>query len=280
MKKFISVFLSIIMLFSCFSVSTSAAYKYRYVVLGDSIAYGTGLLNASEACYGKAVADTCGFVYSNHSVPGATTHSLIYRLNDNVVSFNVEMADIISISIGGNDFFDELGTLLYDAIVKKDYKEYDKLAFGVYSNISTAIDRIRDRNYDAVILLQTLYNPQFDHLKEVYQQGADRINDAIYRCARENSGVVVVDVASALNGDERNFADDTMHPSARGNEKIANEVLKTLRKLGYTNKTSLNPKVKGIDVILGSGVYGAFNYVAYLFKVIARMKSIIALVMR
>ena len=280
MKKIISVLLSVIMIFSCLSVSCFAADKYRYVVLGDSIAYGSGLLNASEACYGKAVANTCGFDYANHSVPGATTHGLIYKLNDSAVRSDIARADIISISIGGNDFLDEIGTLMYDAIVKKDYKKYDTLAFGVYSNISSAIDRIRALNDDAVILLQSLYNPQFDYLKEAYQQGADRINDAIYRCAKENSGVVVVDIASALNGDKNNFADDTMHPSAKGNEKIANEVLKTLRRLGYTNKTTLNPKVKGIDVVLGPGVYGALNYFAFFFKVIARMQSAITLIMR
>lgn len=280
MKKIVSVFLALIMIFSMFAVGTMAAGKYRYVVLGDSIAYGSGLLNASEACYGKAVADTCGFDYKNYSVPGATTHDLIYRLNESTVRSGVERADIISISIGGNDFLDKLGNLMYNAIVKKDYKDYDRLAFGVYSNISNAIDDIREINDDAVVLLQTLYNPQFDYLKEAYQQGADRINDTIYRCAEENSGVVVVDVASALNGDESNFADDTMHPSAKGNEKIAYEVLKTLRRLGYTNKISLDAYTKGIDVVLGPGVYGALNYFAYFFKVIARMQSAIALIMR
>ena len=121
MKKIISVLLSIIMIFSCLSISTFAADKYRYVVLGDSIAYGSGLLNASEACYGKAVANTCGFDYANHSVPGATTHGLIYKLNDSAVRSDIARADIISISIGGNDFLDEIGTLMYDAIVKKNY---------------------------------------------------------------------------------------------------------------------------------------------------------------
>lgn len=280
MKKIISLLLSLIMIFGCFTLCGYAAKKYRYVVLGDSIAYGTGLLNASEACYGKAVADTCGFDYANHSVPGATSHTLIYRLNDSTVRTSVARADIISISIGGNDFFDELGHLAYDSIVKKDYTEYDNLAYGVYVNISKVIDIIRELNDDAAILLQTIYNPQFDYLKEAYQQGADRINSVIYRCARENKGVYVVDVASALNGNASNFADDTMHPSASGNEKIANEVLKTLRKLGYTNKSVLIPKEKGINVVLGSGVYNVFNYVAFFFQAIARVRSAIALIMR
>ena len=69
--------LAVIMLCSCLSVCSLASGKYHYVVLGDSIAYGSGLVNAREACYGKMVADTCGFDYANHAVPGATSLELI-----------------------------------------------------------------------------------------------------------------------------------------------------------------------------------------------------------
>lgn len=273
MKRVISLILSAIMLLSCFPLCSMAG-NYYYVVLGDSIAYGSGLVNAREACYGKVVADTCGFDYVNHAVPGATTSDLIYELNERAVCSDVARADIISISIGGNDFLDKLSQLMYGAIVKKDYSEYNKIEFGVYVNISKVIDSIRELNSDAVILLQTLYNPQFGYLEEPYQQGAYRVNNAIYRCAKENRGVEVVDVASALNGDENNFADDTMHPSARGNEKIAREVLSSLRSLGYTRKTSLEIKSRGIDVVLGPGVYKVLDYYALFLHVIAKVMKI------
>lgn len=273
MKKVISVILSAVILFGCFSVPSLAAGKYYYVVLGDSIAYGSGLVNAQDACYGKMVADTCGFDYENHAVPGATTSEFIYELNKKEVRSAVKKADIISISIGGNDFLNELTGLMYSAIVKNDYKEFDEIEFGIYTNISYVIDTIRELNKDTVILLQTLYNPQFDYLREPYQQGVDRVNAAIRRCAKENKGVTVVDVASALNGDERNFADDTLHPSARGNELIARQVLRTLKKLGFTRKTELDAKVPGINVTLGPGVSKVLNFYAFFLYVIAKATS-------
>lgn len=276
----IAAILSLVILCGCFSVTASAAGKYNYVVLGDSIAYGSGLVNASDACYGKMVADTCGFGYENHAVPGATTTELVYKLTEKAVRSDLARADIISISIGGNDFLNELSDLMYSAIVEKDYKQFDLIEFGIYSNISNVIDSIREVNGDAVILLQTLYNPQFDYLKKVYQQGADRVNAAVKRCAKENKGVKVVDVAAALNGDERNFADDTMHPSARGNELIAKEVLRTLKKLGHTDKTKLNVKIPGINVVLGDGVYQTLNFYAFFLHVIAKASGAVNTVMK
>lgn len=267
-KKLVAVILTLIMLLGCFSVCSSAADKYYYAVLGDSIAFGSGLVNAFDACYGKMVADTCNFDYANRSVPGATTGELIGVLGKKDVRDVVSAADIISISIGGNDFLNELSDLMYDSIVEEDYTDFDRVGEKIYTNITQVIKNVRELNGDAVILLQTLYNPQFGYLKESYQQGADRVNAAVYRCAKENAGVEVVDVAAALNGDEANFADDTMHPSARGNKKIAREVLASLNRLGFTKKTRLEEDFPGIDVVLGPAASQALDYYAFFFHVV------------
>lgn len=280
MKKAISVILSALILLSCFSVCSTAAAKYKYVLLGDSIAFGSGLVNPLDACYGKMVADTCGFDYVNHAVPGSTSSDLVYKLNEKGVRSDIAGADIISVSIGGNDFLHELPNLLYDFIIRKDYSRFDNIEFGVYSNLSKVIDSIRELNGDATILLQTLYNPQSDYLKKPYQYAVDCVNSAIYRCERENRRVEVVDVASALNGDERNFADDTMHPSARGNAIIAREVLYTLNDLGYTRKTEVEAKYPGVNVVLGPGVEQVLNYYAFFLYAMAKALSAIAIVMK
>ena len=269
-RKTVSLLLIVIMLFSCFSICSLAAGK-RYVVLGDSIAYGSGLVNARDACYGKMVADTCGFNYVNHAVPGATTWEFVDELDSKIIRSDLAKADIVSISIGGNDFLNNLSRLMFDAIVKKDYAEFDALAEGAYTNIKKVIKLIKGLNSDVVIMLQTLYNPQFGYLKDAYQQGADRINEVIYRCAFEYpDNVVVVDVASVLNGDESNFADDTMHPSAKGNELIAKEVLRTLNWLGLTKKTKLSTDTFGVDVILGPTVSKTLDYYAFFLHAFAK----------
>jgi len=68
MKKIVSILLSVVLTLSVFGITAFAEEeKTDYVVLGDSIAFGAGMVNTVGACYGKIVADTNGYNYSNHS---------------------------------------------------------------------------------------------------------------------------------------------------------------------------------------------------------------------
>lgn len=251
MKKLTAIILSIIMVFGMFGICGYAqTEKPFYLVLGDSIAYGSGISNSREACYGKIVADTNGYDYANHSVPGHTTTNLIKRLKDETVIADLKKADIISISIGGNDFLmSNLIGLMFDSIVLGNYTEFDRIADGFYTNLCEIIDIINSHNADAVILMQTLYNPQSGYLRAAYQEGADRINAAIERYNSENPGeIVIVDVASALGDDMANYADDEIHPSAKGNEIIANVILDKLKELELGSNVSPVITEKGADI--------------------------------
>lgn len=267
MKKFFALFLSVLLAFGCLGLCASAEEALRYVVLGDSIAYGSGLTNPVEACYGKIVADTNGYTYANHSVPGHTTQNLINRLSDETVLADVKQADIISISIGGNNFLmNNLVGLMADALIKKDYSEFDSIAAGFYEQFCKIMDIINANNADAVVLMQTIYNPQTGHLREVYQQGADRLNAEMVRYAQENPGeIVIVDVATALSDTMDNFADDGIHPSAMGNEKIAVAVLETLADLSLGTQTQPVITEAGQDFQLPAIAGGFLNIYAGFF---------------
>lgn len=251
MKKLISVILSLSLICGIFAFTASASEeKPFYLVLGDSIAYGSGLANPKEACYGKIVADTTGYEYVNHSIPGHTTGNLINRLSNETVVADLKKADIISISIGGNDFLtSNLVGLMFEAIVLRDYSRFDAIADGFYTNFCEIVDIINSHNEDAVILMQTLYNPQSGYLREPYQQGADRINAAIERYNAENPGeIVIVDVGTALADDMANYASDEIHPSAKGNEIIAVTVLETLCRLGLAQTSAPVISAVGQDI--------------------------------
>lgn len=251
MKKLTAIIMTVIILFGVFNVWVYAENeKPFYLVLGDSIAYGSGISNSREACYGKIVADTNGYDYANHAIPGHTTKNLINRLKEETVISDLKKADIISISIGGNDFLmSNLIGLMFDSIVKNDHTEFDRIADGFYTNFCEIVRIINSHNDDAVILMQTIYNPQTGYIGEAYQQGADRINAQIRRYADENPGeIVVVDVATALGDDALNYADDEIHPSAQGNEIIAQTVLETLSDLGLGTDAAPVIAVKGKDI--------------------------------
>ena len=270
LKKSVAVLLCLVMILMSLSAVAFAEEKQFYLVLGDSIGYGSGIRNSQDACYGKIVADTNGYEFANHAIPGHTTTNLIARLKEDVVKADVEKADIISISIGGNDFLmSNLYGLMFDAMVKEDYSKFDEIAHSFYENFSTIISMIRELNGEAVILMQTLYNPQSGYLRAPYQQGADRINAAIEKFSKENPGeIIIVDVATALNSDMGNFASDAVHPSAKGNEEIAKAVLSEIAKFSPEGKTEPVINVKGDD-IKNATFAGTINAMGVFFHILS-----------
>ena len=274
----ISVLLCAVLLCCTVNAAAPGAQTPRYVVLGDSIAYGSGLLNPGEAVYGKIVADTNGYAYDNYAIPGSTTKNLLSRIGNERVSAAIRAADLISISIGGNNFLlDDLPGILYDGIVKEDYARINTIKAAYYDDLDAIVGAIRALNPDAAILLQTIYNPQTGYVGEVYQQGADRLNAAMREYAEANPGsILIVDVAERLQDRERDFAEDKIHPSAAGNEKIARAVLETIYQNGMGGKTEPVINVPGID-LRGTGIMAAtVDFCGILFHLLSVVRNYVS----
>ena len=276
-QKVISVLLCVALLFSLLSLTAGAKAQTRYLVLGDSIAYGSGLVNSKEAVYGKIVADTNGYAYENYAVPGHTTDDLMRRMEGEAVRDAIAGANIINISIGGNNFLrGNLNGLLFDGIVKEDYTRLDKIAGEFYDDLTEIIATIRKLNPKAAILLQTLYNPQTGDVGKVYQQGCNRLNTKMRDFAKNNPGqILIADVGKALTDSKHDFALDRIHPSAVGNEKIAKVILKTLFDNGLGSKTEPVIQTKGIDVS-GSGMFTLFvDLYGKLFRLLSMLRGLL-----
>lgn len=277
MKKKFSVCLCVILLISCLVFSAAADEKTDYLVLGDSIAYGSGLANPVEAVYGKIVADTHGFNYTNFSVPGHTTDNLIARLQSEEVIAAVKEAEIISISIGGNNFLlSNLIGLMFDGIVKSDFSKMDIIAEGFYEDFCEIMDIINDNNPDAIVLMQTLYNPQSGKIREIYGEGQTRLNSMIEKYNEAHPGeIIIVEAGAALGDDMDCFAADDIHPSAKGNRLIAEEILKTLDEYGIKEYTEPVIKTEGIDFSAGFSFF-YLDFIVTVFSFLGRIYSFFA----
>lgn len=253
LKRLISLLLCLA-LAACLPVFGAAAAEDApfYLVLGDSIGYGSGLSNPKEAAYGKIVADTNGYGYANDAIPGYTTQALLRLMQTDDVKADIEKADIISISIGGNNFLlGNMMQLMADLLIKGDDAGFAAIGESYYPDLCAIIGTIRSLNPDAVILMQTLYNPQTGYMGEVYDCGVQWINDSVRRYAEEHPGEIeIVDVAARLTDSDADFAADRIHPSAAGNEKIAVAILEKLAELGLGDATDPVIKTPGKDVNL------------------------------
>lgn len=251
LKKLIAIILTVTFCIGIISVSASAKEKLNYLLLGDSIAEGFGITNPDEASYGKIIADTNGYNYKNDAIMGRNSVGLVNHLtNDEEYINDVKWADIISVSIGGNDFLlDHAALLIVEGIIFNDYSKFDKIGETFYENFSKSMDRIHEINPNAKILVQLLYTSwTFDFARKPYKQAAKRINDAIIKYVEENpQNICVVDTSEVFDGRRDCISTDTIHPNAQGNIELAKAVQSKLCEIGLANTAELVLLVPGID---------------------------------
>lgn len=251
LKRIISVLIILVMAFQICCLSASAAEdeeRPNLLVLGDSIAAGTGLVAPEECCYGALIAKANGYNYQNLAYSGRTARSLAWQLEDYIEEYymhsyvqKIYYADIIIISVGGNDLlWGNLVEKINQAFVYNNYKMIDTLILEYKLNIKSIISSINTINPDATVMVQTLYNPRFDMLANVYQYASDNINRVIREVEQELPGYFyVVDVAKDLGRNPFYYSVDTLHPSKLGHYEIAKTYLKSLYDLGLG--TELTP---------------------------------------
>ncbi len=244
MKKALSIILALVMILSVTVIGFAEEEKetLNYLLLGDSIARGSGVLNHDEACFGRIVADTNGYNYKNRGIDGFTTANLVNELNKSDVIRDVAEADIISISIGGNDF---LGKTIFLNMIKLvieaafgNLEPSKQIVESAYDNFCIIIGKIKEINPEATILFQTLYAPNYPLVGAQLERIITLLNEKLVSYLDENpEAFTVVDVHAALKGVFGFTALDTIHPNAKGNVLIAREVLKVLKELGLGEAT-------------------------------------------
>ena len=276
LKKMSALLLAFVMAFGVFALSASAAGRKTYVVLGDSIAYGQGVANSQDACYGKIVADTNGYNYANYAIDGYTSANLLRHLDTDYVAASVKKANIISISIGGNDFLtSNMAGLLISGKFGSGSR-FDSIGAKFAENFAAIIRKIKMLNSSAAILVQTVYNPSSGFFSDVYQKGADTINGAIRSYLASHKGAFsIVDVASAFAGHAREYiAADTIHPNSKGNLVIAKLILQKLKALGLGTATEPVINNPAIDWT-GSGSGSKEGIVSYFMKLFRKYMAIL-----
>lgn len=250
MKKTVSLALAVLMALSVCVCAFAQKDVLSYVAVGDSIAFGAGVYNSTEACYAKIVADTNGYNYKNDSVSGFKSAQLLEYLktNDEAIE-DIANADILTLSIGGNDFIQEkLPILIFKALAFDDYSMFDEITEVFSANFEKIIARIKEINPRCTILVQNIYNPRYDYAREVYAYGLGLVNGVFTDYLEKNPGAYqLIDVCSAFDGRQDLIANDEVHPSADGNAVIAKLILNKLDSLGLGSETEPVINVQGYE---------------------------------
>lgn len=277
MKKItrgLSLLLAVILLCAPLRAAAGSGKVLNYLVIGDSIAYGQGLTNPEKASYGAIVAHAEGYNYKNDAIGGSTTENLIDALGKAEVIADVRSADIISVSIGGNDFMlDNIPRMIIENQLLGKNDRMDEVNTVFRANFSRIIAMIRELNPTAVIITQTLYDPADKVIRQTFARATGLIGQCLDDYLKNAPGSIeIIDVASDFGTCEGLLADH-VHPNAEGNLRIAQLTVDKLRQLGLGTAQTAAAEEPGQDV---SFFVGMQVIMGIMFATMLRMIGVTA----
>ncbi len=212
----------------------------HYLVIGDSIAYGVGIANMEDASYARMLSDTFKVNLVDDFYAGCTSSDLLKYSRRPSVKQDVKDADLISISVGGNDFFSGDMEKLLAGATSGDYSYFDKLNKKYEKNLNKIIRQFTKWNPDVTITLQTIHNffdaPDTAAVKDLGEEMVGRLNNTIRATAGKYDNVKLIEIHHLFVGDRSLLAFDHLHPSAKGNVVMAEQMRKSINKIGIFGK--------------------------------------------
>lgn len=128
LKKIVALAVAVCLVLSAAPTGVKAADSDgtwgAYLALGDSISSGYGL-NEGEQAFPAIVAGTGNLTLDNQAQEGETSATLLAKLKNGALIQNVQNADVITITIGGNDLMDALYSFLTNKYA--EYREQSPL---------------------------------------------------------------------------------------------------------------------------------------------------------
>lgn len=206
---------------------------FQMVSVGDSLTQGVGdstnrggyvpyLKEFLEKEKGITAAEIVNF-----GVKGNRTSQLINKLKTNEVKDALRTADMVLITIGGNDVMKVVRENF--STLELDLFETEKMQFE--KNLRTIIESIREVNPLGTVVLIGLYNPFYEWFPDVEEM--DMIMQDWNMTSRtiltDYERAYFIDISDIFRESEENLLyTDYFHPNDLGYEKIAVRIYETL----------------------------------------------------
>ncbi|MEK3977583.1 GDSL-type esterase/lipase family protein [Psychrobacillus sp. FSL K6-2836] len=213
------------------------------VGLGDSLTQGVGDELGREGYLGRLQQHFLQYngiedvPLTNTAKRGRRSDQLLKMLKNGEIDHQIRKANIITLTIGGNDIMKVIKKDLFNLKVEAFEKELEKFE----RNYDQILHEIREINSTAPIIIMGLYNPitivtdeksEFDLIlndwNEVIQEMADSDSNACY---------VPIDHLFVTNANLV-YHTDFFHPNSKGYQLVIEEIVSTMQECGLIDADS------------------------------------------
>ena len=203
------------------------------VSIGDSLTQGVGDSTESGGYIPylqqrlEQLAEVKKARFVNYGVKGNRTDQLLKRLNQQEVKHSLKKADLVIITIGGNDVM----KVFKDNFTQLNVTEFNRQRGSYEKRLDEIIQAVRKQNRDAGIVLIGLYNPFIRVLADVKEVEAiiEDWNQASKEVVEQYDQTCFVAVEDLFkNTKEDLLYNDQFHPNDKGYELIANRIFETI----------------------------------------------------
>lgn len=210
-------------------ISELDSQNYNILVMGDSLAFGTGDETGDGFGIGlsKLWKDKTNkeIQVNNLAVNGAVSSDLFQVASNESTLLPIKNADIVIISIGGNDI-----TKLKDVQSNLIYNEFQGVMDNYNLNLKNILNLIRDVNETCIVVFIGLYNP---FGKEITTDNIKILNNWNYETMQiiaEYDNMVFVPTYDLFKYNIASYLTiDNFHPNADGYKAISNRIFDVLQ---------------------------------------------------
>lgn len=182
----------------------------------------------------------------NHGVRGNRTDQLLKRLDKASVQEDIEQADSIVVTIGGNDIM----RVFKQNFSNLELYQFESAKIGYEKRLRQILDKVRSENEQAQIYLVGVYNPFSKWFDDFYE--LDEImndwNDTGKRVITDYDSAYFIEIDDIFQNskEELLYTEDYFHPNDRGYELIAKRIYNNMEVLTIGEDT-LEASAKGDD---------------------------------
>ncbi|WP_078380298.1 SGNH/GDSL hydrolase family protein [Sutcliffiella halmapala] len=208
--------------------------SFELVFFGDSLTQGVGDRTemggftsiVKEHYTSKSYIDNV--TITNLGVRGNRTSHLLKRLQEPEVQESLKDADVIFITVGGND----LMKVIRENFLDLNFDLFDREQAEYAKRLETVLSEVRMNNENSTIYLLGLFNPFYEFFKEIPEmnQVVSNWNDTTISVLEKYEKTAFVPIQDLfIDTEESLLDDDQFHPNEIGYQLIGNEIVEKIK---------------------------------------------------